>query len=108
MTRAEREALVRECRASGQSARAWCQGRGISYRSYMNWVKLIPKETAAREGAPSEARQEWVAVSAAIGSSGKTGSRPIRLECGAWAVIVEGGFEPEALRAVLRAVTSCC
>ncbi|WP_407928955.1 IS66 family insertion sequence element accessory protein TnpA [Heliobacterium mobile] len=35
MTRREKQALVAECRASGLTAKAWCEEKGIDYRQYV-------------------------------------------------------------------------
>ncbi|MCL2344172.1 MAG: hypothetical protein FWC62_09835 [Firmicutes bacterium] len=109
MTTAEKEALVRECRASGQSARAWSQAHGIPYTTYTNWSKRVPRESEEVE-TPSEPAQQWAAIPAGCGEepSPAKGS-PIRLTCGSWTVNVERGFDAEALTGVLRAVrASCC
>ncbi len=49
--------LVAEQRASGESMRAFCRGRGLSYPRFLAWVKrLAPNGEGARSGRWAEAR----------------------------------------------------
>ena len=45
------QGLVAEQRASGESMRAFCRGRGVSYPRFLAWVKrLAPNGEGARSG----------------------------------------------------------
>ncbi|MGI6650022.1 MAG: IS66 family insertion sequence element accessory protein TnpA [Bacillota bacterium] len=35
MDKNEQQALVVECRASGMTAKAWCEAKGINYHRYL-------------------------------------------------------------------------
>ena len=43
----EQEQLVRECRASGLSDRAWCLREGIKPGTFYNWVNRLKLRTGA-------------------------------------------------------------
>ena len=44
MDKRDRKALVAECRASGMTAKAWCEVKGINYCSYLAWATKLNKE----------------------------------------------------------------
>ena len=41
MDKQERKALVTECRASGMTAKAWCEVKDINYHSYLSWATKL-------------------------------------------------------------------
>ena len=55
MDKPERQALVAECRASGMTAKAWCEAKDINYHSYLAWVTKLNKEVQLEP-------QQWAPV----------------------------------------------
>lgn len=101
MDKNEKEALVAECRASGITAKEWCEAKGIKYRSYVDWASKINKEK--RQG-PSEVLQ-WadVTITKQSNSCGE-----VKLICGKWTISVESGFSPTLLSNVLKVLDAVC
>ena len=98
MNKQERLSLVTECRASGMTAKAWCETKGIEYRQYLGWATQVNREEQHRP-------QQWVEVTAA---QEECASSEIRLNCGKWTIRVGTGFNPVLLADVLRVVDSIC
>lgn len=44
MKKQERQTLVTECRASGMTAKAWCETKGIEYRQYLGWATQVNRD----------------------------------------------------------------
>jgi len=42
----EYQVLVAKCRASGISAKAWCEANSIEYHRYLAWATKINKENS--------------------------------------------------------------
>lgn len=99
MTRTERLALVKECRASGITAKAWCEAKGIQYRQYVAWATKLNREENQIQP------QQWADVTIAKEESGKG---EIRLSCGNWTICVGTGFSPALLADVIRVVEDIC
>jgi len=98
LTKQERQALVAECRASGMTAKAWCETKGIKYRQYLGWATRVNREGQHQP-------QQWADVTMvkeehAIGE--------IKLNCGKWTICVGTGFSPSLLTDVLRVVDGLC
>ena len=54
---------VAECRSSGISVRAWCQGQGIVPKTYYNWERQILKAAASQYLIPApEERDRFVQI----------------------------------------------
>lgn len=99
MHKAERQALIQECRTSGMTAKAWCEAKGIPYRQYIAWAtKQNREETQGQE-------QQWVKVSL---PREEPATEEIKLRCGKWTVSLGSGFSPSMLAEVLRAVDALC
>jgi len=90
--REQQAALVTECRASGMTAKAWCEAKGIQYQRYVTWATKLN-----REG--QHVPQQWAEV--AIVKEERTSSE-IRLNCGKWIICLESGFSPSLLADVLK------
>lgn len=101
MDMSEKEALVSECRASGITAKAWCEARGIKYRSYIDWASKINKES--RQSPPEVLQWADVTITKQEHSPGE-----VRLICGKWTISVESGFSPSLLADVLKVVDAVC
>ncbi|WP_434510603.1 IS66 family insertion sequence element accessory protein TnpA [Desulfitobacterium sp. AusDCA] len=101
MDRSEKEALVAECRASGMTAKAWCELKGIKYRYYVECASRINKEHPLH----SSEDCQWADV-----TFPKTDrvSREVKLLCGKWTICVETGFSPALLSEVLKVMDSLC
>jgi len=97
----EKEALVAECRASGITAKAWCEDKGIKYRSYIDWASKINKEN--RQSPPDVLQWAEVTISKQEPSSGE-----IKLICGKWTISVNSGFSASLLAEVLKVVDEVC
>lgn len=94
----EQQALVEECRASGISAKAWCETKGIDYRRYVTWATNINKENqiGARQWADVTMLKE------------ERPTNEVRLNCGKWTICVECGFNAALLADVLKVVNAIC
>lgn len=99
MTKVEQLSLVKECRASGITAKEWCEAKGINYRQYVAWATKLNREENQTQP------QQWADVTLA-----KEESRTdeIRLSCGRWTIYVGNGFSPGLLADVIRVVEGKC
>lgn len=99
MTKREQQAaLVVECRASGMTAKAWCEGKGIEYRQYLTWATRLNRES-------QPGPQLWADVTI---TKDECAISEIRLNCGKWTICVGTGFSPALLADVLRVVDDVC
>ena len=98
MNKREQQALVAECRASGMTAKAWCQAKGIEYRRYLTWATKANREE-------NHQPRQWANVT--FKPEERTTSE-IRLNCGKWTIGVEPGFNSALLAEVLRIVDDVC
>lgn len=99
MDKREWRALVAECRASGITAKAWCEVKGIEYRRYVGWATKLNREEQYKV-------QQWADVTITKEEEHTTGE--IRLNCGKWTICVGTGFSPTLLADVLRVVDVVC
>jgi len=100
VTKTEQQALVVECRASGMTAKAWCEAKGIEYPRYVYWATKLNKEDLHK---PQP--QQWANVTM---TKEEYSTSEIRLCCGKWTICVETGFNPALLSDVLRVVDEIC
>lgn len=98
MTKREHQELVAECRASGMTAKSWCQAKGISYRQYVAWA------TKVNRGEKREP-QQWAEVTVL---KEERATSEIRLNYGKWTICVGTGFSPALLADILRVVDAVC
>ncbi len=98
MIKKEHRDLVNECRASGMSAKTWCESQGIQYRRYLTWATQLNKESVNEP-------QKWANVTLL---QEKSPVNEIKLNCGKWTICVEPGFSPSLLGDVLKVVNSAC
>lgn len=98
MNKSEQQALVAECRASGMTAKAWCEAKGIEYRRYVAWATKLNREEQHKP-------PQWadVTMTKSDDSAGE-----IRLKCGKWTICVGTGFSPALLADVLKVVDDVC
>lgn len=101
MDKSEKEALVAECRASGITAKEWCEAKGIKYRSYIDWASKINKE---KRQSPAGVLQ-WADVTI---TKQEYSYGEVKLICGKWTVSVESGFSPTLLADVLKVLDAVC
>lgn len=94
----EQLSLVAECRASGMTAKAWCEAKDINYRRYLTWATKVNREK-------QHGSQQWAEV---MINKEKYMPGEIRLNCGKWTICVESGFSPALLADVLRVVDDLC
>jgi len=94
----DHELLVAECRASGMTAKAWCELKGIQYKCYCRWATKANKKT-------ENPHQKWAEVTLI---EEKNSSSEIQINCGKWNIYVESGFNPTLLADVLRVVDKLC
>ena len=98
----EQHALVAECRASGMTAKAWCQQKGIKYRQYLSWAtKINRKEQKAIE----PGKQQWAAVKL---TEEEHATGQIRLNCGKWTIQLDSVSSLALLKEIIKAVDSLC
>ena len=98
----ERHALVAECRASGMTAKAWCEQKGIKYRQYVSWASKINKK---KQVYPEIGKQQWAAV---MRPKEEPVTGRIRLTCGKWTIQADSGLDLDLLADVLKVVASLC
>ena len=116
--RVDQERLVSECRASGKSAKAWCESKGISYSTYMGWAKpekheaQAKPETTAREQDQPEPSVTWAELDVTSDEPKEPDRRHseycISLSRGGWSISIEDGFDVELLAGVMRVVDRVC
>ena len=46
--REQQAALVTECRASGMTAKAWCEAKGIQYQRYVTRATKLNRECSGK------------------------------------------------------------
>jgi hypothetical protein len=95
----DREALVAECRASGKTAKAWCEAKGIQYRQYVAWATKLNRDVHRQKP------QEWADVTIA---KEERVTDEIKLICGKWTICVGTGFIPALLADILKVVDAIC
>jgi len=95
----ERRKLVEECRASGVTAKAWCEIKGIEYRQYVSWATKVNREE--KQNQP----QQWAEITMA---KKERSAGEIKLACGKWTIYVGDGFNPLLLADILRVVDGAC
>jgi len=99
MNKTERQKLVKECRASGMTAKSWCETKGIQYQQYISWATKVNREEHQKQ------TQQWAEVTQdkeepAIGE--------IKLNCGKWSICVGTGYNHTLLVKILKAVEAVC
>lgn len=117
--RSQREAywrdVVRRWKASGLSYGNYCRGRKFTAAALHYWIKEIQRRDASRiRPGPTPMPKPAVSTPASfvpvrvVGAS-QPAPEPIEIMVGGLAVRVRPGFDPEALREVVRAleVPSC-
>lgn len=95
----EKQALVAECRASGMTAKAWCEQKGIKYSRYCSWA------TALNRKRQQDKQQQWADVTVAKAEHAHS---EIKLNCGKLTISVEPGFNPTLLADILKVVNAVC
>lgn len=100
MDKIECQRLVCECRASGMTARAWCETKGIPYRRYVGWASRLNQQE--KQNQP----QEWAAIT--LGTNESEAHDEIKLVCGKWTLCVPVGFNPSLLAHLIRIVDGAC
>lgn len=89
--------LILEQRGSGQTVEAFCRERDLTTSQFYTWGKRL------RGSAPARFLEVQVANPAARPMPAKRGGVEVRLAEGHY-VLVEPGFDPELLRAVVNAL----
>jgi hypothetical protein len=95
----EKQALVAECRASGMTAKEWCELKGIKYSRYYSWATTVNRESKQVEP------QQWADVTMTTEEHSKGA---IKLHCGNLTISVEPGFNPTLLADILKIVNATC
>ena len=90
---------ITACRSSGTSVRQWCQGQGISEKTYYYWQRRIFK--LAQEQKPPE----FVEVMSSASASACAAVATVEIQ-GA-RVHIHTGADEQTLGALLRALSSC-
>jgi hypothetical protein len=101
--------MIRRWKASGLSKTEFCKGESLSASSMHFWIGEIrrrdggrtrPRLLATKPVAP--AKTSFVPVS--VIAAAKKSAEPIELVVGGHTLKVRSGFDPEALRQVVRAL----
>jgi transposase-like protein len=100
MTKAEKMELVKECRTSGITAKAWCQEKGIQYRQYIAWATELNRERSKQ----IEPR-EWASLTLV---KEEEGTNEIKINCGKWTIYIGSGCNPAILADVLKVIDAIC
>lgn len=95
----ERQRLVAECRASGMTAKAWCEIKGITYRQYVNWATKLNRQEKQKQP------QQWIGIKLA---NPEDSVDEVKLKCGKWTIFVRAGFNPALLADILNIVDGVC
>ncbi|WP_227765703.1 IS66 family insertion sequence element accessory protein TnpA [Zhaonella formicivorans] len=98
----ERQVLVAECRASGMTAKAWCEQKGIKYRQYVSWASKVNRKN---QMVTEHGKQQWAAVT--LPKEEQVAGR-IKLNCGKWTIHADPGLNLALLADVLKVVNSLC
>jgi hypothetical protein len=88
-TNEERARVVREWRASGDSAFRFARSNGVALNSLKRWASAVPEE------------QRFVRLEVAPPAITTT----VAVHVGSARVVVERGFDPALLRAVVEALS---
>lgn len=94
----EKIALVEDCRASGMTAKSWCEAKGIHYQKYLNWARTVIQKK-------EQQGLQWADVTI---TKEEQSTSEIRLICGKWTICVGSGFCPSLLTQVLKVVDTVC
>lgn len=84
-------------RASGQTQTSWCKEHGINTKTMANWTSKFKGEQAA-------AATEFLPLGLADNSQPAQKPTQIRIKVAGQTVAVTDGFNPETLKAVVRAL----
>lgn len=98
MASQEQMAMVAECRASGKTAKAWCEAKGINYRQYLYWASYVNKTQRAPQ-------PQWAEVTMV---KGEPVPDEILLKCGKWTICIGTGFNRTLLADILKVVDAVC
>ncbi len=98
MDKNEQQRLVAECRASGMTAKAWCEIQGIPYRQYVNWAIKVNRQV-------KQNKQQWVEIAPDKSDSPVD---DVKLNCGKWSICVRAGFNPALLADIIKIVDGIC
>ena len=102
MKKEERATLVSECRASGMTAREWCQLKGIQYTKYCSWATKVNRE------ARQSKQQQWADVTVSREYNSNSKNNEIKIHCGNLTINVEPGFNQTLLADILKVVHALC
>lgn len=98
VSKEERQALVMECRASGMTAKAWCEAKGIKYRQYVAWATKLNQEERHEP-------QQWAKVTI---TKEERSTDEIKLKCGKWTICMGTAFNPVLLSDLLKVMDEVC
>lgn len=99
---AEWSEMVRACKNSGLTVRAWCAEQGLNEKTYYHRQKQVCNALAGEMCCPAQFAEVSPATIAASAGAGI----PIRI--GAAEIRVDGNTDLALLRDILRAVAGIC
>lgn len=107
MDRGEWEKLVGQWRRSGQTARQFAMGRGVTDSALRYWAGRIGRDAAAHpKGGSEPIEAEMVAPTIArVVRPGEAPSARLSLVIGQVTILVEPGFDEGHLRHVVRTLS---
>ena len=105
-----REAIAVQGR-SGISQRAWCEASGVNYHTFTKRVLQIHKKDAgvSKAAAPHKAKKGkagWVEIKVPAGTA--VSACGLRVEVGAFRVVVPDNFEEAPFKRVCKALAEIC
>lgn len=99
---AEWSEMVRACKNSGMTVRAWCAKQGLNEKTYYHRQKQVCNALPEKMCRPAQFAEVSPATIAASTGSG------IQIRIGATEIHVDGNIDLALLRDVLRAVAGIC
>ena len=116
--------LVKQQRASGQSAKAWCKAENISYYTFVDKVTRLRREGLIIDPKPAKGRYskhnvtterqkceqlqspQWLEVIPPPTSSAERETRDLCVKIGVYEIVVPSAFEEAAFIRICKALTS--
>jgi hypothetical protein len=107
---AEWSRLVSEQRSSGQTQKAWCSERGVSLRTFRDWVYKLKLEESGSGTVGEPAAVNWVELKDVDAVSEKRSSPTgfIEVFIGSCVVRVRPDFDRALLYGVCRLLSELC
>jgi transposase-like protein len=100
------EQHVADYRSSGKSAKAWCEARQVKIHTLRYWISRFNSESKTNLQSKTEAPTQWIQIEACKPEQ-KIAETAVVITIGSASIKVTPGFDPELLKEVVRALSSC-